>query len=167
LVITKPNGWTVCDLERWVVEQGAVMTGNPRTKSHFEVRLRTLASQSHWKGERRSTIGRVYALQHENGPNGPFAPMMITNDSSVPSDLSHGVSKWCSSWYVAVVEHIASTDTTDGGTIEVGPKSRGVVYRQSSVIIGECDYFAGRQIGTRHHGREYARLVDDGNNHCS
>jgi hypothetical protein len=167
LVITKTNGWMVCDLERWVVEQSAVFTGNPRTKCHFEVRLRTLTSQPHWKGEYRPAVGRVNALQHKYGPNGPFAAVMIANDSSVPSHSPHSASKWCSSLYAAVVEHIASTDTTDVDSIEVGPKSRGVIYGQSSIIIGESDYFATGQIGARHHGCEYAWLVDGGNNHCS
>jgi hypothetical protein len=67
---------------------------------------------------------------------------MIANNPSVPSNPPNGVCKRRSPLDVAVVEHIASTDTADGGTIEVSPESRGVIDGQSGVIIGESHYFA-------------------------
>jgi hypothetical protein len=155
------------NFERRVVEQCSVLASKPGSEGYFKVGLRTMASKSHREGQRCSAIRRIDTFQHEDRANRTFSTVMITDDSSVPSDSTDSRSKRGSSCGCSVVQHIATTNSIDSCIIEEGAQSARVIGWQTGIIIGKGNNVASRKFGAGNHSREHSRLGNRGDGGAS
>jgi hypothetical protein len=129
------------------------MASNPFAQCDFEVRLSPLTAKAIRKCQSGTAIGRVYALQHENLPNGAFTSMVITNNTSEPSHSADIARQGREPLDVTVVQHVATTNSAESGIGEVVAQTHGMIGGEASVVVGESHHFARGHLGARQHSR--------------